>query len=316
MHEALLLVARTITLAHDHWRGAIGRRRPLSGKIAVLEELDRQLEAEGALLRARFLRVPGLRRPHYRQHERLEILWHAARYRLSIAATADVFCLTRQTILNWRAVMRRKDATLLPPSRGLPDLVRELVQRLKAEWPAWGTRRIAGHLARLGVKASRSSVQRILRRPRVPTPDGRLLPGAVAGLLAKHPNHIWMIDFTWLKGIVRPVFVGAVIDAFSRKVLTIGFIRGEPDSRFASRLLRSAISKCRDRHGPVRVVPIRHHLGLVHVRDLHHGAQGVAVVEAAGGVRGDHARIVARRAERCRRTRVLGRRMLTPLCRG
>jgi len=41
------------------------------------------------------------------------------------------------------------------------------------------------------------------------------------------------------------VFVGAVIDAFSRKVLAIGFIRGEPNSRFAVRLLRRAMT----RHG-------------------------------------------------------------------
>lgn len=118
------------------------------------------------------------------------------------------------------------------------------MHRLKAEWPTWGTRRIAGQLARLGVKASRSSVQRVLRRPRVPKPDDRLLPRALAGLLAKRPNHIWMIDFTRLKGVVRPVFVGAVIDAFSRKVLAIGFIRGE-NSQFTARLLRAAIS----RHG-------------------------------------------------------------------
>jgi len=42
--------------------------------------------------------------------------------------------------------------------RELPDLVHELVHRLKIEWPRWRTRRIAGQLARLGVKASRSSV--------------------------------------------------------------------------------------------------------------------------------------------------------------
>ena len=71
MHEALILVARAIALAHDHWRWTVERRRPRSGKIAVLEERVRQLEAEGALLRSRFLRLPGRRRPHYRQHERL-----------------------------------------------------------------------------------------------------------------------------------------------------------------------------------------------------------------------------------------------------
>jgi putative transposase len=53
----------------------------------------------------------------------------------------------------------------------------------------------------------------------------------------------WMIDFTRLKGAVRPVFVAAVIDACSRNVLAIGFLRGEPTSRFAVRLLRRAMTR-------------------------------------------------------------------------
>ena len=245
MHEALILIARAIALAHDQWRSTIGRRRPLSGKIAVLEGRLERLEAENTLLRARLLRVPARRRPHYRPHERLEILWHAARYRLSVTATAAAFAVTRQTIITWRRVSRRKDPRLLPRMGCITDLVRELAHRLKAEWPQWGTRRIAGQLARLGIKASRSSVQRILRRPRAPTPEDRLLPETTPVLLGKRPNHVWMIDFTRLKGVVKPLFVGAVIDAFSRRMLAIGFIRGEPNSQFAADLLSWAIS----RHG-------------------------------------------------------------------
>jgi len=243
MHEALILIARAISLAHDHWRRTIGRRRPLSGKIAVLVEHEQCLEAENMLLRARLLRVPARRRPHYQPHERLEILWHAARYRLSVTATALTFGVTRQTIITWRRVARRRNPRLLPPLPGLSDLVRELVHRLKREWPRWGTRRLAGQLARLGVKASRSSVQRILRRPRAPKPDDRLVSVGAGALLARRPNHIWMIDFTRLKGVVRPVFIGAVIDAFSRKVLAIGFVGGEPNSHFAAGPLREAITR-------------------------------------------------------------------------
>lgn len=245
MHEALILIARAIALAHDHWRAIIGRRRPLSGKIAVLVEQVQRLRAENTLLRARSLRVPAKRRPHYRRNERLEILWHAARYRLSITDAAAAFCVTRQTITNWRRALRRKEPSLLPRIGALSDLVRELVVRLKSEWPQWGTRRIAGQLACMGLRASRSSVQRILRRPRPPEPEDRLLPRSLAGLLAKRSNHIWMIDFTRIGGVVKPAFVGAVIDAYSRKVLAIGFIRGEPNSRFATRLLRDAVA----RHG-------------------------------------------------------------------
>ena len=87
MHEALITIARMIALAHDPWRATIGRRRPLSGKIAVLEEQLQRLRAENALLQRRMQRVPAKRRPHYRNNERLEILWHAARYRLSVSDT-------------------------------------------------------------------------------------------------------------------------------------------------------------------------------------------------------------------------------------
>ena len=244
MHQALLLIAAAIATAHDRWRLGVARRRSLSGKIAALEERVARLEAEGDLITARFLRLPNTRRPHYRPHERMDILWHAARYRLSVEDTARIFVLSVQTVLNWRRVTSRKDPRLLPSLGGLPDLVHELVHRLKVEWPQWGTRKIAGQLARMGVKASRSSVQRILRRgPRKPAepevtsgPTGRVL-------LAKRPNHIWMIDFTRVGGVVRPLWMGAVIDAYSRNVLAVAAVRGAPNGAFAVRLLRAAVRR-------------------------------------------------------------------------
>jgi len=243
MHEALITIARMIALAHDHWRATVGRRRPLSGKVAVLEEQAQRLRAECALLRARTQRLRPTRRPHYRRNERLEILWHAARYRMSITDTAAAFCVTRQTITNWRRDLRRDAPTCLPRIGTLGELVSELVIRLKAEWPEWGTRRIAGQIARLGVKVSRSSVQRIVRRgPHDPVQPEQAVTGSHGRvLLAKRPNHIWMIDFTRIGGVFRPLWVGAVIDAYSRRVLAIAAIRGAPTAMFAIRLLRRAM---------------------------------------------------------------------------
>jgi len=243
MHEALITVARMIALAHDHWRATIGQRRPLYGNVAILEEQLQRLRAEKTLLQRRMQRVPAKRRPHYRREERLEILWHAARYSMSIADTAAAFGVTRQTITNWRRDLRRDAPRGLHRIGTLGELVTELVIRLKAEWPAWGTRRIAGQLARLGVKVSRSSVQRIVRRgPRDPVePEQAVTASASRTLLAKRPNHVWMIDFTRIGGIFRPLWVGAVIDAYSRRVLAIGAMRGAPTGAFAVLLLRRAI---------------------------------------------------------------------------
>ena len=58
MHHALLLVAAALARAHDIWLLRVGRRRSLAGRVAVLEQRIARLEAEGALLRARFLRLP------------------------------------------------------------------------------------------------------------------------------------------------------------------------------------------------------------------------------------------------------------------
>jgi len=41
MHQALILIACAIALAHDHWRRSVGRRLSLSGHIAVLQERER-----------------------------------------------------------------------------------------------------------------------------------------------------------------------------------------------------------------------------------------------------------------------------------
>ncbi len=188
-------------------------------------------------------RVPAKRRPHYRQNERLEILWHAARYRLSVTDTATAFSVTRQTITNWRRDLKRDAPTCLPRIGTLGELVSELVIRLKAEWPEWGTRRIASQLARLGVKVSRSSVQRIVRRgPCDPAEPEQAVTGSHGRvLLAKRPNHIWMFDFTEVGGVGRHLWIGAVIDAYSHRVLAIAATHGAPTAAFAVRLLRRAM---------------------------------------------------------------------------
>jgi putative transposase len=78
-----------------------------------------------------------------------------------------------------------------------------------------------------------------------------LLPRRAGGLLAKRPDQVWLVDFTRVGELFRSVFVGAVVDSFSRKVLAVRVCAQEPTAAFAVRLLREAIA----RHGlPVWVV--------------------------------------------------------------
>jgi putative transposase len=53
------------------------------------------------------------------------------------------------------------------------------------------------------------------------------------------------VDFTRVGGLFRSVFVGAVVDAFSRKVLALRVCVAEPTAAFAVRLLREAVLRHR-----------------------------------------------------------------------
>jgi len=246
MTRSLLLVARWIAAAHDRWRARTARRSPLRARVAVLEETVGRLREENDLLRARLRRMDPRRRPRYRPFERLRILWHQARHGLSVRATARAFVVSVQTVLNWRRDADRGSARLVRgrrPGNALPDFVADLAHLLRREWPRWGSRRVAGILARLGVEASRSSVQRILRHPRRPGRRARAQRTGRGPLLARRPGHVWLLDFTRVGGHFRSVRVGAVLDAFSRNVLAIGVVAGEPTAAFAVRLLREAVGE-------------------------------------------------------------------------
>jgi transposase len=244
MTRALTFIARWIAVAHDRWRAEVSRHRPLHAEVDELREALQRLREENDLLRARLRRLDPRRRPRYRPFERLRILWHKARHGLSVRATARAFVLSAQTVVHWRREVadgRTRLVRTRRPGNALPDLVAELVHLLKREWPRWGTRRVAGILARMGLDASRTSVQRILRRPCRPTRRARVARPGRGQLVAHCPEHVWLLDFTRVGGLSRSVRVGAVIDAFSRKVLAVGVVAGEPGAAFAVRLLREAV---------------------------------------------------------------------------
>lgn len=246
MNPALLLIGGWIGRALALKVASL--KRPLAAEVAALRERLEKLRAENDLLRARLERLDPFRRPRFEPWQRCAILWHRARYAMSIEATARAFVITQTTVMNWLKDVESGVARLVRtrrPMNALPDLVGEIARRLKREWPSWGSRRIAGILARLGLKSSRSSVQRLLRRPPVPRRPGvASRPGRP--IVARRPGHVFVIDFTRVRlGFFRMVVVGTVLDLFSRKIMALDVTPQEPEAAFACRLLTNAIR----RHG-------------------------------------------------------------------
>ncbi len=225
MNRALLLIHGWIADAFAAWLSAL--RGPLARELASLLATNERLRLENDLLRARLARMPGRDRPRYRPHERLAILAHRARWKLSWEETAWRFVVAVMTLHNWRKAVEdgvRLVASREPMNR-LSDLVREVAHALKHEIPRWGTRRVAAVLAELGLKASRTSVQRILRHPlpRKPVAAQRPRTTQARPIQARKANDVFLIDFTEVRGFlgIATITIGAVIDSFSRRVLAI-----------------------------------------------------------------------------------------------
>ncbi len=96
------------------------------------------------------------------------------------------------SIKTYRRWLQEEHGGRQPGKVGRPRLtksLRELILRLARENTGWGARRIIGELKKLAVKASRSSVRRVLPDPhRHACPYRIPRPSAIAGACGKCPS--------------------------------------------------------------------------------------------------------------------------------
>jgi putative transposase len=111
--------------------------------------------------------------------------------------------------------------------------LREEVERIALQWPYYGSRRIRAEANRRGFKAGRKRIQGILRKTgllclRQPnswlatTDSKHTLPvfgNLAADLETTGINQLWVTDITYIRLPQGFVFLAAILDAFSRKVI-------------------------------------------------------------------------------------------------
>ena len=139
---------------------------------------------------------------------------------------------------------------------GQPIEEARLVERIKeicAEWPSYGYRRVTAQLHAEGILANHKKVMRLMRehglsvRPRrrfVATTDsdhdGPIFPNLAKDVLPAGPNELWVADITYIAIATGFVYLAAILDAWSRRV--VGYAIGRRiDARLALAALRAAI---------------------------------------------------------------------------
>jgi putative transposase len=109
------------------------------------------------------------------------------------------------------AIMRRIDELHLDYPFAGSRMLRDLLQREGIEI---GRRHVATLMQRMGIEA-------LYRRPDTskPAPGHRIYPYLLRGLKVERPNQVWAMDITYIAMARGFVYLCAVVDWFSRRIL-------------------------------------------------------------------------------------------------
>jgi len=110
--------------------------------------------------------------------------------------------------------------------------IRDEMQKIAVEFPAYGYRRITAELQKRGFAVNHKRVLRIMRednllcvrrRKFMVTTDSRhnlrIYPNLAAKITPTAINQLWVADITYIRLRVEFVYLAVVLDAFSRRVI-------------------------------------------------------------------------------------------------
>ena len=132
-----------------------------------------------------------------------------------------------------------------------------LLAQIDAEYtrhPFYGSRKMTAYLRRLGHRINRKRVQRLMGKLGLagmapgpdtsrPHPQHKTYPYLLRGVEVTQPNQVWSSDITYLRLARGFVYLAAVIDWYSRKVLA-WHVSNTQDSGFCVDCLEQALQTC------------------------------------------------------------------------
>ncbi len=163
----------------------------------------------------------------------------------------DTLALARQCDLAGvaRSTVYIPDVVTLPS-----ELELMLLTEIDAEYtrhPFFGSRKMKIHLRNLGHTVNRKRIQRLMGKlglagmapgPNTsrPHPQHKVYPYLLRGVIVVRPNHVWSTDITYIRLAHGFVYLMAVIDWYSRKVLAWR-VSNTLDGRFCVECLEQAL---------------------------------------------------------------------------
>ena len=117
-----------------------------------------------------------------------------------------------------------------PPSAD-DKVLMDLLDAQYTETPFYGSRRMTAQLRKWGFMVNRKRVQRLMRAlglagmapgPNTsrPHPEHKIYPYLLRGLMIDRPGQVWSTDITYIRLLHGFVYLVAIMDWYSRKVLS------------------------------------------------------------------------------------------------
>jgi putative transposase len=154
--------------------------------------------------------------------------------------TQALLIIQPETMLRWHRdlfkwLWRRKSQH----KGGKPPLsaqVIALIRQMAVENRLWGVKRIHGELLKLGLRVSKRTIRKYMRRARPPQPQGQTW----LTFLHNQAEAIWACDFIQVSDVFfRSLFAFVIVELSSRRVVHIG-VTGHPSDAWAAQQLREA----------------------------------------------------------------------------
>ncbi|MCK5578571.1 MAG: transposase family protein, partial [Planctomycetes bacterium] len=162
--------------------------------------------------------------------KKLQIIYFKLRFDVSLRKVRQYLPISRTSvikylnqlqggILNLASRIRKYHTS---PNR-TPVSIVSLVWEIHQDNPYWGRWKIALAIWKIGVYVSPSTVRNILNSPK---PDYRKAnkkekPVKAKAVNGKYPNHTWSIDLTTVYVWFKPLYILAILDHYSRKVMIL-----------------------------------------------------------------------------------------------
>lgn len=110
--------------------------------------------------------------------------------------------------------------------------LKSVIDEIHVDLPGYGYRRVREHLLREGKTVNSKRIRRVMKKysifscvkkmmkPRGTHTDLRLVyPNLVRGIKLTGPNQLWSTDITFIKLVNEYVYLSAVIDVYTRKIV-------------------------------------------------------------------------------------------------